>query len=245
VKAFTPEVCPSSCLMISEILAVLATTLSLFTSLPQLRKSLRLGRRHQLPVTAVTGSLLVAGSWFVWSLRTGQTGALVGSLFGVLTHVALLCRAEGPRHRSLFSMPALTVSAIAPIHVVEGLTSALAIAVLVPHLRAAWSVPHEIAVTRWLLEASEELLWGLWAISIAAPMVAAPNALYVPVCLIIAWRAGKATQPLRSAVVEEKTRQVTRTHFATRHRFNAVIPVVDDQRRATPAVVGVPPPIYA
>ena len=220
--------------MNTDIFAILATTFSLFSTFPQLRKSFRLRRRHHLPITAVTGSLLVAGSWLVWSIRTGETGALIASGFSVLTHGALLCRASGARRRSLLTLPALTVSAFAPVPVVEVATSMLAIVVLYPHLRAAWSVPQEIAATRWILEASEEALWAMWAISIAAPLVAAPNVLYVPICLIIAWRAARSTATVKKnegwkKVFEEKSTEknflIYNSLSLSRNKESKVLPI--------------------
>lgn len=224
--------------MFSDVLALLATGVSLFTSLPQLRRSLRSGRRHRLPLPAITGSLLVAGSWFIWSIRSGETGALIGSAIGVSTHALLVWRASGRRRHAVALLPVLTFSAYAPLTAVEIVTSTLAIVVLIPNLRAVWSVPAEVAPSRWVLEASEEALWGLWAISIAAPFVAAPNALYVPVCLFIAWRASRGA---RQAVSSASTRIL----FPEGNPPSVSFAANGTQLGGVRQINGAPPPVHA
>ncbi len=173
-----------------------------------------------------------------WSFRADEPAAVVGSLIGVVTHAAVAWRAEGRRRRVLFVVPLFAFPALAPLPVVEACTSALALAVLFPHLRSALVVPEEVSPGRWLLEAGEELLWGLWAISVAAPLVAAPNVVYVPVSVLIAWKAWRGARRRRGS---------TATGAAAWTRFTEPVEVAV---KPTPVrqwwgFRGAPPPLYA
>ena len=223
--------------MIQESLALAATAVSAVATLPQLRHTWRSRSRHDISHLALAGSLFVAGSWFLWSLRNDEPLPAVASAIGFFSHLALTTRARRRPWLVLLALPFLAVSVLAPLTVVEGLTSAVAFATLAPHLFSALRAPHDVAPGRWLLEATEELLWAGWAVAIAAPLIAAPSLATVPVALAIAWRAwtGARRRPGVTAGDEPARPRPALSSFRA-----STVPT----RRRQWGRVAAPPPLY-
>ena len=176
-------------LILITLLAISATLLSAVTSWPQVLLSWRSKHRHDIAVLALTGSLFVSGSWACWSLRVHEPLAAAASTLAFIGHALVLLKARGNRLQSLWAVPALIILAYLPITAVEVVTSAAALATLIPHLASAVRAPDDVSAARWYLEAGEELLWGCWALAMAAPLVALPSLVYVPVAIAIALSA--------------------------------------------------------
>jgi hypothetical protein len=194
-----PGLSRSVALMIHNYLALAATALSSVVVLPQLLHTWRSRIRHEINHFALAGSLFVTGSWFLWSYRHEEPLPATASAIGFISHLVLTSRARRRPWLVLLTLPLFLVSAVAPLTFVEVLTSAAAFATLVPHLISAARCPRDVAPLRWVLEATEELLWACWAVAIAAPLIAAPSLATVPIALAIAWRAARGQRRRLSA----------------------------------------------
>lgn len=175
--------------MLVTLLAISATVVSALTSWPQVILSWRAKHRHDIAVLALAGSLFVSGSWLFWSIRVGEPLAAGASAFAFIGHALVLARASGNRLKASWAPVAIAVMSVLPLAAVEIVTSVVALLTLIPHLTSAMKTPGDVSPARWYLEAGEELLWGAWALAVAAPVVAVPSLVYVPVAILIALSA--------------------------------------------------------
>jgi hypothetical protein len=175
--------------MLSNIFALTATLLSFVAIIPQLIKTVKKKERHSIPALPIAISLAVSLGWLQWGIRSEEYIVLFSTLVPIVSNLIILSKSKKIT-KSILIVPSITfINLSLTILLLEILLTILSLLNLIPHLRSALNSPSEISATRWLLEASEEGFWALWAFTVAAYSLALPAVIFIPVALYIAYKA--------------------------------------------------------
>ena len=175
--------------MLSNIFAVTATFLSFIAIIPQLIKTIKSREKHSIPALPISISLSVSLGWLQWGVRTDEHIVVFSTLVPIVSNLIILSKTQIIT-KSVLIVPSVTfINLSLTILLLEILLTSLTLLNLIPHLRSALNSPTDISAARWVLEASEEGFWALWAVTVAAYSLALPATIFIPVALYIAFKA--------------------------------------------------------